>query len=276
MAPNMGVISELEANLLKRHWSVPEAGVRRMSEAMGLKYVPIEQLDVETPISPWLKSSSKQQFERFLAQSFLFLGGSDLISRLYKYSGRLSGVSGRYDLEVGFPGLSQRYVYSKVRTMQEGAEAMRHPWEETSLIAGLNGHIDPRILPGLGLLRKTSFDELPQAVAAAAGIISVAGLRGYTKGEREATEALCALSQKEGLSATPEAQRLLQIYLPIIARADPLPAVISPLSATYSKDTLHLWRMYADLRYSFEASAWVDFWLFFNSFPRRLLARGVR
>jgi lipopolysaccharide/colanic/teichoic acid biosynthesis glycosyltransferase len=85
---------------------------------------------------------------------------------------------------VGIGG-KEFYVY-KFRTMQHGAEAMKHsftPEQQAEFQQNYKLKSDPRVTPIGRVLRKTSLDELPQFMNVLEGDMSIVGPRPVTREE---------------------------------------------------------------------------------------------
>lgn len=238
-------------------------------------------LEVVERARMYAHSPGKRKLERVFAKFLMHagLGVIEWASVRAVHGG--NSKDGWYQMEVGFPGLTQRFAIRKLRTMRPGADQeFLSPFQHTAFVAGRSGYDhDERIINRRAkLARRLGVDEIAQVemVAEGEGRMRLLGLRAFTAAEIEGAGTLMALKKDPRLNLGGEAKKILEKYPGAARRFGPEPALISPVVAMRSKDTPIVARLAGDLNYMWRASARVDFRMATRALRQRILGVGAR
>lgn len=224
----------------------------------------------------WLKSSTKQTFDKVFALIVAKTGGEYFVEWAKDRVEKIDGNEGFYHWQVGFFSLPESRVQSstKVRTMIPNAESnLLSPFDETSF--GRNPN-DNRILddPTIRLMRRSGLDGLTEVVyGVKRGEWDLVGARPYALLELQGIQILWELKDDPKLSLENDAKKILGEYPYKVKMYEPHPAICGPLAAS-REEVGHMTRMASDIAYWENASPVVDFKLFSQSVLNRVV-RGV-
>lgn len=176
-----------------------------------------------------------------------------------------------YKLEVGFWGNRRRTKLLKVRTMITGADKQIPLLRSTRLNGGRSSNVpDTRILGAIAEKgRRTSQDEGIQPLQVVMGQLDLVGLRGWVV-DTELRDLIFLYKHRNDPELI-DLRPLLNIYRERIRQFDPKPAIVSQLSASFSKDSLPYTCILGDLLWIYTCNWNVWTHLVVNTYRKRIL-----
>lgn len=218
--------------------------------------------------SRYLSSPVKQILETTLSRAVWGTVGHPIASFSSWHINRIDPPNdGIYKMEVGFDG--NVVEIPKIRTLKDGSDGINSPFYGTSFAPSDEKYTKKLIVRGrFARVLRSGFDEIPQ-LPLVGKKMSLIGVRGYMKAERESNKILLALSQSGDLEVSESVRWVLENHNDVLLRQGIKPGIANPRACLDQRVISHTVRLWLDIQYAQKASLGLDLLIFGGNFLRR-------